>query len=75
VVDGLMAAKMIGMVVILRCIAGTVEGLLSASDAPAALKFAVSGASALLLVLYLTNGWRHREEAGQRSQPGRAAFQ
>ncbi|HWZ28528.1 MAG TPA: stage II sporulation protein M, partial [Gemmatimonadales bacterium] len=45
VVDGLIAAKMIGMVVILLCIAGTIEGLLSASDAPAALKFAVSGAS------------------------------
>ena len=62
------------MVVILLCIAGSIEGLLSASDAPAVLKFAVSGTSAVLLVLYLTNGWRHREEAGQRSQPGRPAF-
>lgn len=74
VLDGMIAAKMIGMVVILLCIAGSIEGLLSASDAPAVLKFAVSGTSAVLLVLYLTNGWRHREEAGQRSQPGRPAF-
>jgi uncharacterized membrane protein SpoIIM required for sporulation/uncharacterized RDD family membrane protein YckC len=74
VVDGLIAVRMIGMVVILLCIAGSIEGLLSASDAPAALKFAVSTTSAVLLVLYLTNGWRHREEAGQRSQPGRPAF-
>jgi uncharacterized membrane protein SpoIIM required for sporulation/uncharacterized RDD family membrane protein YckC len=74
ILEGRIAVLMIGMVVVLLCIAGTIEGLLSASDAPAALKFAVSGASAVLLGLYLTNGWRHREDAGQRSQPGRPEF-
>ncbi|HWH03708.1 MAG TPA: stage II sporulation protein M [Gemmatimonadales bacterium] len=74
VVDGLIAAKMIGMVIVLLCIAGTIEGLLSASDAPAVFKFLVSGTSAVFLGLYLANGWRHRVEAGQRSQPGRSAI-
>lgn len=79
VIEGRIAALMMGMVVVLLCIAGSIEGLLSASDAPAGLKFAVSGATAVLLGLYLANGWRHRaaadERGGQRSQPGRAALQ
>ena len=75
VVDGLIAARMIGMVVVLLTIAGTIEGLLSASDAPAVLKFLVSGASAVFLGLYLANGRGWRTEAGQRSQPGRATLQ
>ena len=74
VVDGLIAARMIGMVVVLLSIAGTIEGLLSASDAPAFFKFLASGISAVFLALYLANGWRHRAEAGQRSHPGRAAL-
>jgi len=49
--------------VCLLALAGTIEGLLSTSDAPAGWKFAVSAASALLLVLYLTNGWRVRKAA------------
>jgi len=72
VLDGLVAAKMIGMVVVLLAIAGTIEGLLSASDAPAADKYLVSGISAVFLALYLANGWRYRNVRGQRSQPGRA---
>ena len=40
----------------LLAIAGTIEGLLSTSDAPAALKFGVSLATLLLLVLYLASG-------------------
>jgi len=75
VLDGLVAARMIGMVVVLLAIAGTIEGLLSASDAAAAYKFGVSAASAAFLALYLANGWRHRAVAGQRSHPGRAAIQ
>jgi uncharacterized membrane protein SpoIIM required for sporulation/uncharacterized RDD family membrane protein YckC len=75
VVDGLIAAKMIGMVIVLLCIAGTIEGLLSASDAPAVFKFLVSGTSAVFLGLYLANGRGWRTDAGQRNQPGRAALQ
>jgi len=74
VVDGLISARMIGMVVVLLTIAGTIEGMLSASDAPAALKFLVSGTSAVFLGLYLANGRGWRNDAGQRSQPGRAAL-
>jgi uncharacterized membrane protein SpoIIM required for sporulation/uncharacterized RDD family membrane protein YckC len=59
VVDGRVAMRMVGAVVFLLCIAGTIEGLLSTSDAPAGLKFAVSGASAVLLVLYFLNGFRY----------------
>jgi len=57
VVEGRIAARMLGAVVALLVVAGTIEGLLSASDAPAALKYAVSATSAILLVLYLRNGW------------------
>jgi uncharacterized membrane protein SpoIIM required for sporulation len=74
VLEGRIAARMIGMVVVLLTIAGTIEGMLSASDAPAALKFLVSGTSAVFLGLYLANGRGCRSEAGQRSQPGRAAL-
>lgn len=60
VLEGAVAARMIGAVVTLLAIAGTIEGLLSASDAPAAVKFAVSGLSVVFLALYFTNGARAR---------------
>jgi len=56
VVEGRIAVRMIGAVVTLLAIAGTIEGLLSASDAPAAWKFGVSLATVVLLVLYFANG-------------------
>jgi uncharacterized membrane protein SpoIIM required for sporulation/uncharacterized RDD family membrane protein YckC len=56
VVEGIVAARMIGAVVSLLALAGTIEGLLSTSDAPAVVKFGVSAASAVLLVMYLMNG-------------------
>ncbi len=62
VVDGRIAMRMVGAVVFLLAIAGTIEGLLSTSDAPAALKFAVSGASAVLLGLYFLNGYRYLKQ-------------
>jgi hypothetical protein len=58
---------MIGAVVCLLILAGTIEGLLSASAAPAALKWATGGVTGLLLVLYLANGARHLR-GGQPSQ-------
>ncbi|HEY3220143.1 MAG TPA: stage II sporulation protein M [Gemmatimonadales bacterium] len=60
VVEGRIAARMIGAVVTLLVIAGTIEGLLSASAAPAIWKYGVSAATAVLLVLYLANGYEYR---------------
>ena len=62
VVDGRIAMRMMGAVVFLLAIAGTIEGLLSTSDAPAAIKYGVSGASAVLLGLYFTSGYRFLKE-------------
>jgi uncharacterized membrane protein SpoIIM required for sporulation/uncharacterized RDD family membrane protein YckC len=59
VVEGKIAARMIGAVVTLLAIAGAIEGLLSASDAPAAWKYGVSAATVIFLVLYLASGWAH----------------
>ena len=56
VVEGHIAVRMIGAVVTLLAIAGTIEGLLSASAAPAVWKYGVSAATVVLLVLYLANG-------------------
>lgn len=58
VVDGRIAVRMMGAVIFLLAIAGSIEGLLSTSDAPRALKFTVSAATALFLALYLANGYR-----------------
>ena len=59
VVEGRIAARMIGAVVTLLAIAGTIEGLLSTSAAPAIWKFGVSAATGVLLLLYLANGYRY----------------
>lgn len=56
VIEGTIAARMIGAVVSLLALAGTIEGLLSTSDAPAFIKFGVSAASAVLLLLYFASG-------------------
>jgi uncharacterized membrane protein SpoIIM required for sporulation len=67
VLEGRIAARMIGAVVTLLAIAGTIEGLLSASDAPPPYKYATSAASVLLLGLYFHNG-----RAGRRADPSAA---
>ena len=59
VLEGRVAARMIGAVVCLLTVAGAIEGLLSASDAAPAYKFAVSAASAVLLVCYFASGWAY----------------
>src|SRR3989442_1535166 len=59
VLQGRIAARMIGAVVTLLALAGTIEGLLSASDAPAAFKYAVSASTVALLGLYLWSGWTY----------------
>lgn len=60
VLEGRIAAQMIGAVVTLLAIAGTIEGLLSASDAPAGYKYAASALSAIFLVIYFGSGWAYR---------------
>ncbi len=62
VIEGMIAMKMIGAVICVLALAGTIEGLLSASDAPAEYKYATSALSAVLLALYFANGWAHRRQ-------------
>ena len=62
VLEGRIAVRMIGAVVTLLAIAGTIEGLFSTSDAPAFWKYGVSIATALFLLLYLASGWLYRRE-------------
>jgi len=45
-------------------VAGAIEGLISASDAAPSVKFAVSGASAVLLVGYFASGWLYLKTSG-----------
>ena len=59
VLEGRIAARMIGAVLTLLVIAGTIEGLLSPSNAPAILKYGVSAATTVFLILYLANGRRY----------------
>lgn len=63
VIAGREALQLVGAATCLLLLAGTIEGLLSASDAPAPLKLAVSGASAALLVLYLAAGRRYNVQS------------
>ena len=64
IVEGRIAARMIGTVVTLLVIAGTIEGLLSASDAPAVYKYATSALSAVFLGIYFANGRTQHGAAG-----------
>jgi len=50
--------------VTLLAIAGTIEGLLSASAAAPIWKYGVSAATAVLLVLYFANGYAYLNSAG-----------
>ena len=70
VLEGRIAARMIGAVVTLLALAGTIEGLLSASDAPAALKYGVCAATVAFLGLYLWSGWRYLQQSGEPGYPG-----
>lgn len=58
VLAGRRAIPLIGAVIVFLLIAGSIEGFLSSSDAPAPIRLLVSGASLLFLVLYLANGAR-----------------
>ncbi len=63
VVEGRVAVLMVGAVVTLLAIAGAIEGLLSASDAPAIWKYGVSAATVVFLLLYLASGWAYLRES------------
>ena len=63
VMEGRVAVRMVGAVVTLLAIAGAIEGLLSASDAPAVWKYGVSATTALFLLLYLASGWAYLRQA------------
>lgn len=56
------ALPMVAAVAVMLAVAGTIEGLVSASDAGVTERLALSGASLLFLSLYLLNGWRHRRD-------------
>ena len=58
--DGAVAVRMIGAVIVLLAVAGSIEGFISSSGWPFAQRAIVSGASVVFLVLYLLNGARQR---------------
>ncbi|HVH10297.1 MAG TPA: stage II sporulation protein M, partial [Gemmatimonadales bacterium] len=72
ILAGREAARLVGAAVLLLCLAGTIEGLLSASDASAPLKLATSGATVLLLALYLASGQRYLTTRASAGAPGAA---
>jgi uncharacterized membrane protein SpoIIM required for sporulation/uncharacterized RDD family membrane protein YckC len=56
IVEGRVAAGMVGAVVTLLALAGAIEGLLSASDAPSGYKYLTSALSVAFLVIYFASG-------------------
>jgi uncharacterized membrane protein SpoIIM required for sporulation/uncharacterized RDD family membrane protein YckC len=70
VVEGRIAARMVGAVVTLLAIAGTIEGLLSASDAAPGVKYLTSALSVMLLVVYGASGWSYLKRASPPASPG-----
>ncbi len=68
VVHGRLAVRLVGAAGTLLVLAGTIEGFLSASDASPWLKFAVGGASVILVTLYLMAGNRANREGGALEQ-------
>ena len=58
VLAGRTAMRLIGAVIVLLAIAGTIEGFVSSSDSPLLQRAMVSSGSVVLLLLYLLNGAR-----------------
>jgi hypothetical protein len=61
-----LAVRMIGAVIVLLMIAGTIEGFVSTSEGGVALRVGVSTVSALFLLLYLANGVLWLRSQGRR---------
>jgi uncharacterized membrane protein SpoIIM required for sporulation len=59
VLAGRRAGQLVAAAVLLLCLAGAIEGLLSASDAAPVYKYAVSAASVALLACYFASGWMY----------------
>jgi uncharacterized RDD family membrane protein YckC/uncharacterized membrane protein SpoIIM required for sporulation len=64
VLAGRQALRMVGAAVVCLFVAGTIEGFVSASGVSLPLRVVVSGGSAVLLLLYLWNGWLWRRRRG-----------
>ena len=58
VLNGRLAIRMIGVVILLLLIAGTIEGLISSGDWPLSLRLGVSAGSVVFLIVYLAHGAR-----------------
>jgi uncharacterized membrane protein SpoIIM required for sporulation/uncharacterized RDD family membrane protein YckC len=58
VLNGRLAIRLIGAVVLFLLIAGSIEGLISSGDWPLSLRLVVSGGSVVFLILYLAHGAR-----------------
>ncbi len=68
VLNGREALRLVGAATCLLVLAGVIEGFLSASAAPAALKLSVSAASAVLVGLYFSAGrWALRQSLSSAS--------
>ncbi len=65
VVAGRLALRMIGGAILFLVIAGLIEGFVSASTESLAYRLAVSSASLLFLVAYLSNGWLYLRREGR----------
>ncbi|MCC6316944.1 MAG: stage II sporulation protein M [Gemmatimonadaceae bacterium] len=63
VIRGRLAVRLVGASTILLLVAGMIEGFLSASGAPFAVKVGVSAASAVLLAIWLILGGRDRNRS------------
>ena len=63
VLNGRLAIRMIGVVVLLLLIAGTIEGLISSGDWPLSLRLGVSAGSVVFLIGYLAHGARSLSRA------------
>src|SRR2546422_467209 len=72
VLAGRRAARLVAPARLLPLPPGPVEGRLSGGDAPPALKFAVSAASAVLLACYLASGWSYLRSRASAAAPAAA---
>ncbi len=73
VLNGRIAVRMVGAVVMMLAVAGTIEGFVSTGTGGMTYRLALGGASVLFLVLYLLNGARYlRHSAAERSAAGQA---
>ena len=70
VVNGRRAIRMIGAVVVMLAVAGTIEGFVSTGTGGLSYRLALGSASVLFLILYLTNGARYLLRSGARQVSG-----